>query len=231
MRGVSLDRRLLSAAEFVRQGAILADIGTDHAYLPVFLLMHDRIERAVLSDINEGPLESARHNAEEHGLLSRVELILSDGAASLAGKGITDYAICGMGGELIARIIEDAPHLCDKDIRLILQPMSRHSTLRRELARLGFTVRKENYSYADGKYYVCMLAEYSGEPYSLDHISAELGIIPDEGRRAEYVGYLEVRLRAVMRALYGKRASGAPVSEEAALAAALTERIRMIKEG
>ena len=114
-----IGKRLLSAAEFVRQGAYFADIGTDHAYLPLFLLEGGKIERAVCSDINAGPLETAKRNAEEYGLSDRIIFRLTSGAEGLSDMGITDYAICGMGGELIAEIIESAPHLKDGAVRLI----------------------------------------------------------------------------------------------------------------
>ena len=94
----AINARLLSAAELTRQDATFADIGTDHAYLPLFLLDEGRIKYAYCCDINEGPLDSARRNAEERGRLDKCEFILTDGAAVLSGKGITDYAICGMGG-------------------------------------------------------------------------------------------------------------------------------------
>ena len=105
MKEINISPRLLSAADFVRQDAILADIGTDHAYLPLFLLSEGRIKKAFCSDVNEGPLASARANADAAGLLDRVEFTLADGADALSGRGITDYAICGMGGELISDIV------------------------------------------------------------------------------------------------------------------------------
>ena len=129
----AINARLLCAAEFTRQNATFADIGTDHAYLPLFLLDLGRIKYAYCCDINEGPLASARRNAEERGRLDRTEFILTDGATALAGKGISDYAICGMGGELIADIIDRAPHLKDGTVNLILQPMSRQEKLREYL--------------------------------------------------------------------------------------------------
>jgi len=230
MRDTVLDARLMSAAELVRQGAVFADIGTDHAYLPIFLLESGRIERAVLSDVNRGPLESAAENVREHGLSERVELVLTDGAAALAGKGITDYAVCGMGGELIARIVSDAPSMRDAGVRLILQPMSRQSTLRVELAALGFSILRESYSYAEGKYYVCMLAEYTGGAEIPDPIAAELGAYPEAQTETEaYHGYLETRLRAATRARDGRLAGGSDAVEEHRLVEALSERINTLR--
>ena len=85
-----IGKRLLSAAEFVRQGAYFADIGTDHAYLPLFLLKEGKIPRAVCADINRGPLESAQKNAEAEGLSDKIKFFLADGAASLSDEGISD---------------------------------------------------------------------------------------------------------------------------------------------
>lgn len=208
MKG-AINARLLSAAEMTRQDATFADIGTDHAYLPLFLLGEGRIKRAYCSDINEGPLASARKNAAAAGMADRMEFILADGASALAGKGITDYAICGMGGELIARIIELAPHLFDPRVNLILQPMSRQAHLRRYLIGAGFRITRESYSFDSGKYYVTLLATYSGECREIDGVEAELGAagaeyICPEARR----GYLTGILNARSRALRGKAAGG-----------------------
>lgn len=213
----TLDKRLLSCADYVRAGAVFADIGTDHGYLPIFLLKSGRIERAYLSDVNDGPLSSARRNALEEGLIHKCEFFLADGAAVLSGKGITDYAICGMGGELIARIIDDAPHLKDGSVRLILQPMTKQEHLRRYLASAGFTIIRERFSYDSGKYYVTMVAEYCGELREISFEEAELGLeTSHEEDRVEYLGFLEGKRKAARTALMGKMAGGydAAVEEE-----------------
>ena len=210
--------RLLSAAKFVRQGAYFADVGTDHAYLPIFLLSQGVIERAVCSDINEGPLASARHNAQEAGLLDKMIFRLSDGAAELSGIGITDYAICGMGGELISMIIDRAPHLKDRAVNLILQPMTRQRELRRYLSISGFSVLSEEYSYEAGKYYLCILASYTGESREISEFEAEFGIInPRKEISPERKGYIDAKLRALHKASDGKRTGGDDDSREARL--------------
>ena len=224
---LQLGNRLLSAASFVRQDAYLADIGTDHAYLPIFLLDCGRINRAVCSDINEGPLSVAEKNVAEAGYLPSVDFLLSDGAAALGCRGITDYAICGMGGELIANIIEHAPHLFEKGIRLILQPMTRQAYLRRYLAERGFVTVGEGYSAEGGKNYLALAVEYGGVSRKISDFEAEFGIISDgESLSAEKRGYFEGKLSALKKALGGKRAGGEDFSYEAALISEYEERTR-----
>ena len=226
----SLDKRLLSCADYVRAGAVFADIGTDHGYLPLFLLRSGRIERAYLSDVNEGPLNSARANAASEGLIDRCEFTLADGAAALSGKGITDYAICGMGGELIASIIDAAEHIRAEGVRLILQPMTKQAYLRGYLLSAGFEIIAESYSFAEGKYYVTIVAEYTGVVRESDLFERELGIESvREGDRVAYIGYLEGKARALNKSLSGKMHAGLPADTERELLAAIEERIASVQ--
>ena len=221
-----LDGRLSSAAKFVRQGAVFADIGTDHAHLPIFLLKTGVIDRAVCSDINKGPLDKARENAKESDLLSKIDFVLTDGASALEGYGITDVAICGMGGELIARIIKNAPHLHEKGIRLILQPMSKIAHLRENLAALGFSVLSESYSEADGKFYVCIMAEYTAEAKEISEAEAEFGkLYIDNDNNSCQIKYFEAKKRALMRTVEGKLLGGIDASYEQRLLLAVDERL------
>ena len=209
MANNQIDPRLSSAASLVRAGAVFADIGTDHGYLPVFLLSSGRIKYAYLSDVNAGPLNKARENVANAGLENKCSLLLADGASALSGLGITDYAICGMGGELIADIIERAPHLFDGDVRLILQPMSRQEHLRRALYRLGFHIIDEKYSLSDGKRYVCICAEFSGTVRDISDSLMYLG--PDlshNGDREAYLAYLNAKREGFERIAAAKSAAG-----------------------
>ena len=227
----SLDKRLLSCADYVRVGAVLADIGTDHGYLPLFLLREGRIERAYLCDVNEGPLSSAKRNAMADGLYGKCEFILTDGAAALRDKGITDYTVCGMGGELIARIIEDAPHLKKNGTRLILQPMTKQENLRRYLTASGFSILDEKFSFDSGKYYVTLLAEYTGECRVLSDAEAELGTdVAHTSDSEEYLGFLEGKRKAAEKALLGKRSGGYDASEEEARLSLIDERISGVRK-
>ena len=230
MKG-AINARLLTAAELTRQKAIFADIGTDHGYLPLFLLDEGRIEYAYCCDINEGPLASARKNAAERGRLDKCEFILTDGAAVLSGRGITDYAICGMGGELIADIIDRAPHLRDVAVNLILQPMSRQEKLRRYLYSAGFRIISESYSIDAGKRYVCMLATFDGKSREISDLEATAGTADVEFiGRDHRIAYLKAKLNSLERAYAGRSESGMSSDADERLIAELKELILHIEE-
>ena len=148
---------------------------------------------------------------------------MTDGLSGLDGCGITDIAICGMGGELIADILSAAPFVKDKGIRLILQPMTRAAHLRRFLAREGFAVIDECVTEAAGKCYFCLCAEYTGESYTLSRPEAELGQknIQRIGSDACFLALLEDKLRASKKRLLGYERAGRSDADEEAYFSAL----------
>ncbi len=162
MSAAELTDRLLACASFVGEGEVFADIGTDHAYLAIHLLSIGKISHAYLTDIEKRPLERARCNVAAAGLSDRVDFYLTDGAAALSELGITTYAICGMGGELIADIISRAPALHRPGVTLILQPMTRAEDLRRYLFNNGFSVAEEKYAADLDKSFIILKVHYTG---------------------------------------------------------------------
>ena len=106
---LQLQPRLQCIASLVPQGARLADVGTDHGYLPVWLLQHGRIESAIASDINALPLDHARATAREYGVTERMDFRLCPGLAEIKAEECDAIAIAGMGGETILGILEAAP--------------------------------------------------------------------------------------------------------------------------
>jgi len=209
---------------------VLADVGTDHAYLPIYLLEKGIIERAIASDINQGPLNKARENIERAGFIHKVELCLCNGAAALSGAGATDYAVCGMGGELIAEIIEHAPHLKDKNINLILQPMSKPEALREYLYSNGFEIVKERYVTDTGKHYVCILARFSGVNTPFSDVDVHFGTDAafKNAVSPELKVYMNEKLKSLTRTVEGKRVGGIDTEKETSLLSALTERMKEI---
>jgi tRNA (adenine22-N1)-methyltransferase len=159
---ITLDKRLSAVAALVRQGSRLADIGTDHAYLPVHLVQSGVCPSAIASDIGAGPLDAARRTVTENGLTSEIALRLGDGLATVKAGEVEDVAIAGMGGETIVAILEAAPWVQNEGIRLILQPMTRAEDLRRWLLTHGFSILEEHLI-IDGRHlYPVLAAQYTG---------------------------------------------------------------------
>ena len=180
---ITLDKRLSAVAALVRQGSRLADIGTDHAYLPVHLVQAGVCPSAIASDIGAGPLDAARRTVTESGLTSEIALRLGDGLATVSSGEVEDIAIAGMGGETIVAILEAAPWVQNGGVRLILQPMTRAEDLRRWLLQNGFSVLEEHLI-RDGRHlYPVLAAEYTAATPCEDEVLIYGGFFtPEEGR-------------------------------------------------
>ena len=156
--------RLLAAAGFARRGRRIADIGTDHAYLPVFLVGGGVSVCAEATDINRAPLERAAANIAAAGLSDRITVRLADGLDGVGAFAPEDIFILGMGGELIASILERAVFLHDPNRKTvcILQAMTSETDLRRYLAEHGFAVLREVLVKDKGRIYSLIACRYDG---------------------------------------------------------------------
>ena len=210
-----LDHRLATVPPFVRPGAVVADVGTDHAYLPIVLVGSGCATRAVASDIHRGPIDRAAQHVAEYGLSDRIDTVLTDGLEGIRPYAPTDIIIFGMGGELIARILSDAPWVKDMGIRLILQPMTHAECVRTYLAEQGFALVDEVLSRESGKIYQTIVAEYTGEPYVIDEVTAELGRFAnpkkDEPLRVPFITH---RIEVLEAAAAGKERAGVDTAAE-----------------
>ena len=218
MKIPEISNRLMSAVGFVR-GGFLADVGTDHAYLPVYLYKLGKIRGAVAADINEGPLARARANIAAYGAGEGIDTVLSDGLAKLEGYRPDDIVIFGMGGELIIHILDAAKWTRSEHIRLILQPMTKQEEVRAYLLENGFSIVDEAMSEDDGKIYQTVCAEYAPEakvaPYS--PVEYLLGRHNIERGGALFVRYLRRRIEVLTVAAEGKRKAERPDAEQEAL--------------
>lgn len=160
---ITLDSRLSLCASFVRQDSKLADIGTDHAYLPVWLCQNGVCKSAIAADINPEPLSRGQLTIAQAGLEDKVKTRLSDGLKSISADEADDIVIAGMGGELIAKIILDCEYSRDKDKRFILQPMTKSELLIERLCQNGFEILSQDCCVASNKCYTVLLVQYSGE--------------------------------------------------------------------
>jgi len=170
-----ISKRLCTAASYVRDGAVVADVGTDHAYLPIYLALENKITRAIASDINEGPISKARENIHKYGLDGVIETCVANGLDGIEKYEPTDIVICGMGGELIAQIIDRSLYIKKQGIRLVLQPMTSIRELR-EYLQNGFSTIAENIVKEDDKLYQIISVEYDGIVREYSNAELELGI-------------------------------------------------------
>ncbi len=158
---IRLDKRLKMAADEVRPGKRIADIGTDHAYLPAYLIENGICPSAIAADIGKGPLENAKKVVSTSPLLNeKIELRLSDGLEKISPDEADDIVIAGMGGILIKDILTKAPWVKDEEKRLILQPMSHAEDVRRYLCENGFEIIKEKASNDSKHSYLVIVAEF-----------------------------------------------------------------------
>ena len=160
---MELSKRLYAVAGLVTEGASVADIGTDHGYIPIYLVKEKRIKKAVAMDINRGPLERAGMHIRSHGLEDIIETRLSDGLKELACGEADTAVIAGMGGALVIQILEGNPDTAGGLKELVLQPQSEIRTVRQYLADSGWKIIDEDMVEEDGKYYPMMKAVH-GEP-------------------------------------------------------------------
>ncbi|MGM9606016.1 MAG: tRNA (adenine(22)-N(1))-methyltransferase [Oscillospiraceae bacterium] len=200
---MELSPRLRSAAELVPPGARFADIGTDHAYLPVWLILNGVIDHAIAADLRQGPLDRARETAEKYCVSDRMDFRLCDGLTGLRTDEADTIAIAGMGGETIANILADAPWTKGEGITLILQPMSSQPDLRQWLFENGYVIEKECIACEDKTLYTIMLVK-AGQMEKLTPAELLAGRQSSDPLRGEY---LDRMIAKVGRALEGQRAA------------------------
>lgn len=164
---MQISERLRQIASLVTEGSRVADIGTDHAYVPIYLVKEGRAVRVLAMDVREGPLARAREHIREQGLSGCIEVRLSDGLSAYRRGEADSIVITGMGGELMVRILSGGAGKYEGVRELILSPQSEPFLVRRWLRENGFLTEREVMLCEDGKYYTIMraapgIAESSG---------------------------------------------------------------------
>lgn len=201
-----ISKRLEAAASFVRRGARIADIGTDHAYLPIYLYLSGKTSGGVVSDINAGPVARAKENLAEYGCTFAFVAQRADGLEGVLGHEVDDIFILGMGGELIASILDAEPNIRDGRYRLILQPMTHPEILRSYLASNGFETVAERVIIEE-KFYQIICAEYTGRVSEPDDFELCFGALNLAERSPELCG-----LMRYLKKVYGERIKGKSIA-------------------
>ena len=237
---VRLSPRLQTAVEFVCPGHLLADVGTDHAYLPIYLCEQNILSPvrlpdgsrlcAIASDINQGPVDRAALHIRTAGCADRVRAVRTDGLQGLDLYGPQDIVLFGMGGDLMVSILEKAPWIRSEGTRLILQPMTHAETVRTYLLEHGFAITGERFSSEQvGSVLhiyqtICADHDPSAAPtHALDY-QRHIGIVPDDVEQRKLYRLLAEKTRRIMQTRYdAKRGAGHPTPEEEQLLSQLTE--------
>lgn len=211
-----LTPRLSLVASFVRRGSKVADIGTDHAYLPVWLVKSGISPSAAASDINEGPLQRARLTASEFNASEKISFCLADGLCGVSPSQADDIIIAGMGGELIAKIISNCGWIKDNSKHLILQPMTAQEELRKYLYENGFKILKEDVARekCGRKLYLVISAAFTGEKKKYDELSLICGTLPQSGGKYTR-NYLEHSANVILKKAKGLQNAKIPDAESA----------------
>ena len=197
MSKIKLDDRLSAVASLVRNGKRVADIGTDHGYLVAYLVENGICPSGIAADLRKGPLENARQTVIQQGLSDKIELILSDGLQNIPRNACDDIVIAGMGGNLIAEILEKAPWVKDENIAIVAQPMTHAEVLRQWFIDNSFTINEEKTA-TDGKRYYCIIsAKYTGVMENHNNSYIYTGKIRPDGETD--IKYLEKILTALTK--------------------------------
>lgn len=208
---MQLSGRMRAVAALITPGRVLADIGTDHGYIPIEMVESGRVERAIAMDVREGPLSRARENIRARGLEEKIQTRLSDGAAALRAGEADRAVIAGMGGRLTVRILAAGAEVFDAMEALILQPQSDLSEVRGYLQQNGWRIEAEDMVFEDGKYYPMMRAGRGrmGELTPEEALYGPLLLRDRNPVLAEFLKKEEKTYEAIRRALFGEPGEGA----------------------
>lgn len=188
----ALNKRFVCAANMLEKGRVVADIGTDHAFLPIYLVQNNISPFVIACDIAPKPLAVARQNIQKRGLQQKIQLRLAPGLQAVSPEECSAVTVTGMGGETIADIIAAAPWLKNPNYELVLQPMSCADRLRRYLDQNGFNITAERAVYSQTRIYTVLHAVFNGK-------------LPEKAQSFMYVGRLPQNNDALSKKLIEKQ--------------------------
>ena len=204
----------------VPRGARLADIGSDHAYLPIALCLENKIKYALASDINEGPVAAAVANIHKNGLSNKILAVRADGLDKTRDFAPDCITVLGMGGELIVSILDKAEWVRDEGITLVLQPMTHPEILAKYLAENGFGIIDEiivRDGSRDDRIYRIISAKFDGKAREMTEGEALIGRINVDRGDEITAAYIKRNIRVLETRINGKVGAGADAEAEKAL--------------
>lgn len=222
-----LAKRLAALADYVPAGAVVADIGTDHAYLPIFLIEAGISNKVIATDLRTGPLAAALRTVEERRLGDCIELRLGDGLQPLAPGDAEVLVLAGMGGKAIKEILTAGAGVLNDVRRLVMQPMSEAGQLRIWLVENNWKIVDEKLICEGEHLYQIVVAEPGRELFT-EQLYLELGPRLIESKDPLLEVYLERIIARCRRALKGAAAGKSSASQEKARL--LQDKLERLKE-
>lgn len=192
---VKMSQRLHMVADMITPELVVADIGTDHGYIPIYRIINGQSDYAYACDVNEGPLKRAKENVINYGVEEHISLCLSDGLKNINiedGHSIESIVIAGMGGGLICRILKEGKAFVNDADELILSPHSEVCEVRKYLYSIGMHIIAENMIREDGKYYVVLKAIHNEKntTYNISELESLFGPCLLKEKNACLIEYL-----------------------------------------
>lgn len=185
-----IDNRLKTIAEMVTRKGMLLDVGTDHGYLPIYLIKHDILKNAIASDVSKGSLAKAIEEVKKEKLTDKIQTRLGSGLKVIKAEDEIDtIVLAGMGGILISQLIDERlEYIRKNDVELIVQPVQSPESVRKYFCKNGFSVKQEKLAKAEGRIYHIIKARPDAQSEQVcnelaDEIHYELGslIMQDKG--------------------------------------------------
>ena len=195
-----LSPRLRMVADRVPSCERVIDIGTDHAFAPIYLIAMERCDSAIASDIHEGPAETARRNIAQYQMEEQISVMVGDGLDTIRTTSQDCIIIAGMGGFEIRSILSKGPFPAKS---ILLQPQKSFRELREFLAKEGYAIKEEAIAKEQSRYYLAMAVEYTGIPYSLTAAEAEIGPRLLSEKPLHFHEYLDQRLKQMRKQALG----------------------------
>ncbi|EDK32995.1 tRNA (adenine(22)-N(1))-methyltransferase [Clostridium kluyveri] len=172
---MEISLRLKTLLNMVDNCQCMADIGTDHGYVPIYLVKNKICRRAIASDINKGPIKKAEFNIKLHKLEDKINCRLGRGLSTIIPGEAEEIVIAGMGGNLIRDIIEEDLEVFKSAKSLILQPMQHSQVLRKYIYNSGFKILDEELCIDENKFYEIIKVKYDEDIKYIDSIFYEVG--------------------------------------------------------
>ena len=209
MEKIKLTPRLKCVADMAGKCGLLADIGTDHAYIPMYMVQNSLADRAVASDVVDGPVKIARRNVLENNFSEKITVVKADGLDGAGGA--ETIVIAGMGGKLICEIIGRNLEIAHSAKRLVLQPMTCSEDVRRFLHSEGFSILKEKLAKEENKIYNVIVAESGTQSFD-DDFHYYVGKALFDGKDPLLLEFLHKKAKVLKR-----RADGMAKSDDASV--------------